>query len=114
MGHRLQSVVMERLNKFLAHSGVGSRRFCDTLIAAGRVKVDGIAVSDMGLKIDPQAHQVSVDDHPVRSEKPVYWVVNKPVGYLCTDADPAGRPRKLWTCSLTRRAARVFTDGSVG
>jgi 23S rRNA pseudouridine2605 synthase len=100
---------MERLNKFLAHSGVGSRRFCDTLIAAGRVKVDGIPVSDMGLKIDPQAHQVSVDDHPVRTEKPVYWVVNKPVGYLCTDADPAGRPRAVDL--LPHVEQRVFTVG---
>lgn len=100
---------MERLNKFLAHAGVGSRRFCDTLIAAGRVKVDGISVTDLGLKIDPQAHQVSVDDHPVRAEKPVYWVVNKPVGYLCTDADPAGRPRAVDL--LPHVEQRVFTVG---
>jgi 23S rRNA pseudouridine2605 synthase len=83
---------MERLNKYLAHAGVGSRRHCDDLIAAGRVKVDGVAVTDLGLKIDPEKHQVSVDDHPVKSEKPVYWAVNKPVGYLCTNHDPAGRP----------------------
>src|SRR5580692_6979588 len=100
---------MERLNKYLAHAGIGSRRFCDTLIAAGRVKVDGNLVRDMGLKIDPQAHQVSVDDHPVRTEKPVYWVVNKPVGYLCTDADPAGRPRAVDL--LPHVEQRVFTVG---
>jgi 23S rRNA pseudouridine2605 synthase len=100
---------MERLNKFLAHAGVGSRRFCDTLIASGRVKVDGVLVRDMGLKIDPQNHQVSVDDHPVRAEKPVYWVVNKPVGYLCTDADPAGRPRAVDL--LPHVEQRVYTVG---
>ena len=100
---------MERLNKYLAHSGVGSRRFCDTLIAAGRVKVDGILVTDMGLKIDTQAHQVSVDDHPVRAEKPVYWAVNKPVGYLCTDADPAGRARAVDL--LPHVEQRVYTVG---
>ncbi len=100
---------MERLNKYLAHSGIGSRRFCDTLIAAGRVKVDGVLVRDMGLKIDPQSHQVSVDDHPVRAEKPVYWVVNKPVGYLCTDADPAGRPRAVEL--LPHVEQRVYTVG---
>jgi 23S rRNA pseudouridine2605 synthase len=100
---------MERLNKFLAHSGVGSRRFCDTLIAAGRVKVDGNLVRDLGLKIDPEKHQISVDDHPVRAEKPVYWVVNKPVGYLCTDADPGGRPRAVDL--LPHVEQRVFTVG---
>src|SRR5207245_11355012 len=71
----VQSTVMERLNKYLAHAGVGSRRHCDTLIAAGRVKVDGVPVTDLGLKIDPEAHKVSLDDHPVTAEKPVYWAV---------------------------------------
>ena len=36
-----------------------------------------------------------VDDHPVKAEKPVYWAVNKPIGYLCTNDDPAGRPRAV-------------------
>jgi 23S rRNA pseudouridine2605 synthase len=100
---------MERLNKILAHAGVGSRRFCDALIASGRVKVDGVLIRDMGLKIDPQNHKISVDDHPVRAEKPVYWVVNKPVGYLCTDADPAGRPRAVDL--LPHVEQRVYTVG---
>lgn len=100
---------MERLNKYLAHAGVGSRRFCDTLIAAGRVKVDGVAVKDMGLKIDPLTHQVSVDDHPVRAEKPVYWVVNKPIGTLCTNSDPAGRPLAIQL--LPHVDQRVYTVG---
>ena len=101
--------VMERLNKYLAHAGVGSRRHCDELIAAGRVKVDGVRVSDLGLKIDPDAHKVSVDDHPVRSEKTVYWAVNKPVGYLCTNGDPAGRPRAVEL--LPHVEQRVYTVG---
>src|SRR5262245_40619018 len=75
----VQFTTMERLNKYLAHAGVGSRRFCETLITAGRVKIDGIPVTDLGVKIDPNAHKVSVDDHPVRVEKTVYWAVNKPV-----------------------------------
>ncbi|MDB5311669.1 MAG: rluB [Gemmataceae bacterium] len=100
---------MERLNKYLAHAGIGSRRHCDALIAAGRVKVDGVKVSDMGLKIDPGARKVSVDDHPVKSEKPVYWVVNKPVGYLSTNDDPAGRPRAVDL--LPHVEQRVYTVG---
>jgi 23S rRNA pseudouridine2605 synthase len=100
---------MERLNKYLAHAGVGSRRHCDELIAAGRVKVDGVAVTDLGLKIDPEAHKVSLDDHPVRTEKPVYWAVNKPVGYLCTNSDPAGRP--VASDLLPHVDQRVYTVG---
>jgi 23S rRNA pseudouridine2605 synthase len=100
---------MERLNKFLAHAGVGSRRFCDTLIAAGRVKVDGVRVTDLGLKIDPAAHQVAVDDQPVKAEKPVYWAVHKPIGYLCTNDDPAGRPRAVDL--LPHVEQRVYTVG---
>ncbi|HXD87777.1 MAG TPA: pseudouridine synthase [Urbifossiella sp.] len=100
---------MERLNKYLAHAGIGSRRHCDTLIAAGRVKVDGHKVADLGLKIDPARHAVAVDDHPVRSEKLVYWVVNKPVGYLSTNSDPAGRPRAIEL--LPHVDQRVYTVG---
>jgi 23S rRNA pseudouridine2605 synthase len=100
---------MERLNKYLAHAGIGSRRHCDTLIAAGRVKVDGVPVTDLGMKIDPELHKVFVDDHPVRVEKPVYWVVNKPVGHLCTNDDPAGRPRAVDL--LPHVEQRVYTVG---
>ena len=100
---------MERLNKYLAHAGIGSRRHCDTLIASGRVKVDGVRVQDLGLKIDPQTHQIAVDDHPVRAEKPVYWVVHKPVGYLSTNNDPAGRPRAVDL--LPHVDQRVYTVG---
>jgi 23S rRNA pseudouridine2605 synthase len=100
---------MERLNKYLAHAGVGSRRFCDTLISAGRVKVDGVLVRDLGLRVDPATHQVSVDDHPVRAEKLVYWVVNKPVGHLCTNSDPGGRPRAVDL--LPHVEQRVYTVG---
>ena len=100
---------MERLNKYLAHAGVGSRRFCDELIAAGRVKVDGVRVNELGLRINPETHQVSVDDHPVRAEKLVYWVVNKPVGHLCTNSDPGGRPRAIDL--LPHVEQRVYTVG---
>jgi 23S rRNA pseudouridine2605 synthase len=101
--------IMQRLNKFLAHAGVGSRRHCDKLIAAGRVKVDGVKVTELGLKLDPAAHQIAVDDQPVRPEKLVYWAVNKPVGHLCTNHDPAGRPRAIDL--LPHVEQRVYTVG---
>lgn len=100
---------MQRLNKFLAHAGVGSRRYCDQLILAGRVKVDGVKVTQLGLQIDPATHQIAVDDHPVKPEKLVYWAVHKPVGYLCTNHDPAGRPRAIDL--LPHVEQRVYTVG---
>jgi 23S rRNA pseudouridine2605 synthase len=100
---------MLRLNKFLAHAGVGSRRHCDDLIAAGRVKVDGEIVRELGVRIDTEGHQVSVDDHPVRTERHVYWAVHKPRGYLCTNHDPAGRP--LATDLVPHVDQRVYTVG---
>jgi 23S rRNA pseudouridine2605 synthase len=99
----------QRLNKILAHAGVGSRRHCDDLIAAGRVKIDGAIVRDLGTKLDPENHQVAVDDHPVKGEKMVYWLVNKPKGVLCTNHDPAGRPRAVDLVPHIEQ--RVYTVG---
>ncbi len=100
---------MERLNKILAHAGIGSRRYCDQLIAAGRVVVDGQAVRDLGTKVDPQHQRVVVDRKPLRTEGHVYWAVNKPKGYLCTNHDPAGRPRVIEL--VPHVSQRVYTVG---
>lgn len=100
---------MERLNKYLAHAGVGSRRHCDDLIASGRVKIDGRRVIDLGIKVDPETQKISVDDQPVRAEQLVYWAVNKPPGYLCTNEDPDGRPRAVDLIPHVNQ--RVYTVG---
>src|SRR5437764_1854958 len=100
---------MMRLNKFLAHAGIGSRRQCDQLVSAGRVSVDGKVVRELGLQLEPEGHEVRVDGKPVESERPVYWVVNKPRGYLCTNYDPAGRPRAVDL--LPHVPQRVYTVG---
>jgi 23S rRNA pseudouridine2605 synthase len=100
---------MERLNKFLAHAGVGSRRHCDELIAHGRVSVDGAVVRELGTKVEPGAQEVCIDGQPLHGEKLVYWVLNKPRGYLCTNHDPAGRPRALDL--VPHITERVFTVG---
>jgi 23S rRNA pseudouridine2605 synthase len=100
---------MERLNKFLAHAGAGSRRHCDDLILRGRVAVDGQVVRELGTKVDTERQQIAVDGQPLRTERQVYWLVNKPCGYLCTNDDPAGRPRVI---DLTPHVSqRVYTVG---
>ena len=100
---------MERLNKLLAHAGVGSRRHCEELITAGRVTVDGEKVRELGTKVEPGRQRVAVDGQPVRVERPVYWLVNKPRGYLCTNSDPSGRPRAVDL--VPRVEQRVYTVG---
>jgi 23S rRNA pseudouridine2605 synthase len=100
---------MERLNKYLAHAGVGSRRHCDDMIQHGRVRVDGAVVREMGTRIDPEHQQVEVDGQPLHTERLVYWLVNKPRGYLCTNHDPAGRARVLDL--VPHVSERVYTVG---
>ncbi|HHB90642.1 MAG TPA: rRNA pseudouridine synthase [Anaerolineae bacterium] len=82
-----------RLNKFLAQAGIASRREADRLIAAGRVKVNGRVVREMGVQIDPDRDQVMVDGRPVRPRPATYTylLLNKPAGYITSRKDPQGR-----------------------
>jgi len=82
----------ERLQKVLARAGVGSRRRCEEYIRAGRVRVNGRTVTEMGLKVDPDRDTITFDGKPVRSEQHIYLLLNKPVGYVSTVSDPQGRP----------------------
>src|SRR5580700_5203044 len=99
----------ERLNKLLAHAGVGSRRKVEGLINAGRVSVDGQVVHELGTKVEPGKHKITVDGQPVKLERHVYWLVNKPRGYLCTNHDPARRP--LVIDLIPHVEQRVYTVG---
>lgn len=100
---------MQRLNKYLAHAGVGSRRACDELIAAGRVRVDGVVVRELGTQVDPESQKIAVDDHEVRAEKPSYWFAHKPPGVICSNHDPDGRP--LAIDLVPKVEQRVYTVG---
>lgn len=82
-----------RLQKFLARSGVASRRGSEDLMSAGRVRVNGEVVTELGSKVDPKCDQVTVDGHEVHlTDGSVYLILNKPAGYLTTMSDPQGRP----------------------
>lgn len=80
-----------RLQKFLAETGVASRRHCEELIRAGRVKVNGEAVTVMGVKVSPANDRILVDGKPVATQKKLYVALNKPGGYLCTSKDTHDR-----------------------
>ena len=82
-----------RLNKYLALSGVASRREADRMIAAGRVSVNGKMIDVMGVQVDPEKDRIEVDGKRVERQKSdVYLMLNKPPGYLVTADDPFKRP----------------------
>lgn len=81
-----------RLQKYLAQSGVASRRKCEELMLAGSVEVDGEVVTRLGTKIDPRTAVVRVDGKRLPPISPnVYLVLNKPRGVVSTMSDPEGR-----------------------
>ena len=100
-----------RLNKFLAHAGVCSRREADKWIADGRVSVNGKVVLELGEKIDPGRDRVVAGGKPIRvaEERPVYILLNKPAGRVVSVKDPFGRPTVM---ELLRHVpARVYPVG---
>jgi 23S rRNA pseudouridine2605 synthase len=83
----------ERLQKILAHAGVASRRKAEELIQAGRVKVNGSVITELGTKADIGRDHIKVDGKLLHSvERPVYLVLNKPRNFVTTVSDPEGRP----------------------
>jgi 23S rRNA pseudouridine2605 synthase len=98
-----------RLQKILAAAGAGSRRHCEQLILEGRVEVDGQTVTELGTRVNPGRQEIRLDGQPIRRPKKLlYYLVNKPVGILSTNYDPAGRPRVV---DLAPAQARLFTVG---
>lgn len=75
-----------RLNRFLAAAGVGSRRHCDELIAAGRVTINGRVCTDFSAQPSPTDH-VKVGNKMVRAERQLHIVLHKPAGYVSTRSD---------------------------
>lgn len=82
-----------RLQKVLASAGVGSRRTCEALIAAGRVEVNGELVREQGMRVDPSTAVIAVDGLRVAlpEANQVYLALNKPVGVLSAMSDDRGR-----------------------
>jgi 23S rRNA pseudouridine2605 synthase len=81
-----------RLQKFLARAGVASRRGSEDLMTAERVTVNGVVVTELGVKVDPVVDQVAVDGVVVRlADGPAYYAFHKPVEVMTTMSDPQGR-----------------------
>lgn len=100
---------MERLQKVLAQAGIASRRKCEEIILAGRVQVNDQTVTTLGVKVDPEADYIKVDGRPIRAEKKVYLLFNKPKGVITSASDPEGR--KIVTDFLKGIRERVVPVG---
>ncbi|MHC4135564.1 MAG: pseudouridine synthase [Planctomycetota bacterium] len=98
---------MQRLQKVLAHCGVGSRRECEEIIEQGRVEVNGHVVTRLGTKVNPD-DGIRVDGERVALERRVYYLLHKPRGYVCTNRDERGRTRVI---DLIPDERRIYTVG---
>lgn len=82
---------MERLQKYMAHCGVASRRKCEELIESGQVRVNGEVVTELGVKVDPNRDTVKVGRRILRPQHKVYYLLHKPKNCTVTASDELGR-----------------------
>lgn len=97
---------MQRIQKIMSHSGIASRRKCEDMIEKGLVKVNGKSVK-LGDKADDN-DKITVNGKPIRKEKMVYAILNKPKGVICSVGDYRGRKTIL---DLVKCRERIFHVG---
>ena len=108
-----------RLQKFLANNGVASRRKCEELILDGKVSVNGEVVHELGIKINPTVDKVMYCGKLVHStERRVYILLNKPIGYVTTAKDQFNRDTVLDLVKVKERIVPVgrldmYTSGAL-
>lgn len=109
-----------RLQKFMADSGIASRRKCEELILQGKVQVNGKQITELGTKINPEKDVVEFENKIVNNEnkKYVYILLNKPIGYVTTSKDQFGRDTVLDLVKVKERivpAGRLdmYTSGAL-
>ena len=109
----------ERLQKYLANSGVASRRKCEELILQGKVEVNGKVVTELGIKVNPEKDIVKFNGKEVKqTKKMVYILLNKPIGYVTTADDQFGRETVLDLVKVKERIVPVgrldmYTSGAL-
>ena len=96
-----------RINKYLASSGIASRRESDKLVQDGRVTVNGKVVS-LGIEVS-DSDKVCVDGKPVSIKKNEYYILNKPKGYICSVSDDRGRKTVLDL--MPKNIGRIYPVG---
>ncbi len=99
---------MDRLHKILAHAGIASRRKCEELILAGRVRVNGIVVRELGTQVDAEGDQIRLDGKPIQIERKTYIILHKPRGYLSDIDEARGKPLAV---DLVQSQERLYPAG---
>ena len=108
----------ERLQKFLANAGIASRRKCEELILNGKVKVNGVVVTELGKKVS-EKDIVKYNGKIVKpEEEKVYILLNKPIGYVTTAKDQFNRDTILDLVKINKRIVPVgrldmYTSGAL-
>ncbi len=97
-----------RLNKYLAECGIDSRRKVEELITQGRVIVNGEVINDFSYKVDAAEDKVLLDGEPIKQQKKVYYMLNKPKGYVTTTLDEKNRKTVM---ELVRSDLKIFPVG---
>lgn len=99
-----------RLNRFIANSGICSRREADTFIQTGLVSINGKIVTELGTKVSP-SDEVRFNGQRLRGERKVYLVMNKPKGYVTTMADPHAEKTVMDLIDRKQCPERVYPIG---
>ncbi len=99
-----------RLNRYIANSGVCSRRKADELIEAGVVSVNGEVVTELGVKVDPAKDEIRYNGERLKREKMVYVLLNKPKDYITTTDDPQERRTVMQLVAKATRE-RIYPVG---
>ena len=100
----------ERLQKVMASCGVASRRKCEEYITAGRVKVNGNVVTELGTKVSKK-DVIIVDGVELNRQTLVYYALNKPTGYLTAVSDKLGRRTIMDLIDPETKKTRIFPVG---
>src|SRR3989339_201087 len=101
---------MERLQKVLAQANIASRRKAEGFITSGRVKVNGIVITELGFKVDKK-DKIEVDGKPIELAEHLYFLLNKPVGYVSTTSDEENRQTVLDLLDPELRGTRLYPVG---
>jgi len=84
-------MALKRINKFIAESGITSRRKAEELILQGRVSVNNKLVNELGYRINPDRDEVFIDGERIKTKKNAYYLLNKPKGTISTTSDEKNR-----------------------